>query len=217
MSGCVTLAPRSTPLRFPAAARGTCTTLVRTPPMHTEARTDEELAAATSDGDEAALEEIYQRYAGAVAHLARRILRSDSLAEEVSQTVFVQFWRNPTRFDASRGSLRSFLLAMTHGRAVDLIRSEQARQRRELDHGAPSPDGPDRVEPGAVGHLRELDVGEALRLLPEPERVAIVTAYFGGYTYREAAGLLGEAEGTIKSRIRAGLDRLRRILGEEGS
>jgi RNA polymerase sigma-70 factor (ECF subfamily) len=186
--------------------------------MQTEARTDEELAAATSQGDEAALEEIYQRYAGAVAHLARRILRSDALAEEVSQTVFVQFWRNPGRFDAARGSLRSFLLAMTHGRAVDLIRSEQARQRREVDHGAPPVERHDRAEPGALAHLRDLDVTNALRLIPEPERLAIVTAYFGGYTYREAADLLGEAEGTIKSRIRTGLDRLRRLLEDgEGS
>ena len=177
---------------------------------------DEELVAALVDGDHDALAELYRRYGGAVWAVARRVCNDRTMAEDVTQTVFVDLWRRPERFDASRGSLRPWLIAQAHARAVDLVRSETARQRRQEReaHYAPPP-SPD-VE--AAAHLASLseDVRRALDTLATDERDAIVLAYFGGHSYRETAALLGAPEGTIKSRIRRGLSGLRRALEAQG-
>lgn len=163
-----------------------------------------------------ALAEAYRRHAGAVFGLAKRLLGAAAQAEEVVQEVFLRLWNQPDRYDPDRGSLRSFLLAQTHGRAVDLLRSEQARRRREER---------DAVTAVPVEHDldRELwdlaladQVRAALQRLGPGEREAIELAYFGGRTYREVAETLGEPEGTIKSRIRAGLRRLRTELDAAG-
>jgi RNA polymerase sigma-70 factor (ECF subfamily) len=177
---------------------------------------DEELVAALVDGDHDALAELYRRYGGAVWAVARRVCNDRTMAEDVTQTVFVDLWRRPERFDPSRGSLRPWLIAQAHARAVDLVRSETARQRRQEReaHFAPPP-SPD-VE--AAAHLASLseDVRRALDTLATDERDAIVLAYFGGHSYRETAALLGAPEGTIKSRIRRGLSGLRRALEAQG-
>ncbi len=135
-------------------------------------------------------------------------------AEEIVQEVFVRLWNEPERFDPDRGSLRSFLLAQTHGRAVDLLRSDTARRNREdRDARAAAEAGYD-VE-HEVWDLAVADqVREAVVALPEEERRAIELAYFGGRTYREVAAELGAPEGTIKSRIRAGLRRMRAVLAD---
>ena len=163
-----------------------------------------------------ALAEIYRRHAGAVYSLARRVVNDVSDAEEVVQEVFIRLWNAPEKFDPERGSLRSFLLAQCHGRAVDMIRSEESRKAREArDHRERAEAGYDlehEVWDLAVAeHVRE-----ALDALPEEERRAIELAYFGGRSYREVAELLGQPEGTVKSRIRAGLKRLRTGLTEVG-
>lgn len=162
-----------------------------------------------------ALAEAYRRHAGAVFGLARRLVNDRARAEEVVQEVFLRLWSAPDRFDPDRGSLRSFLMAHCHGRSVDLIRADAARRRRE-ETGfvvpAPSPDLMEGVwDVALTGFVRE-----ALNELPEPERIAIEQAYFGGRTYREVAELLGEPEGTVKSRIRSGLRRLRDHLQAAG-
>jgi RNA polymerase sigma-70 factor, ECF subfamily len=163
-----------------------------------------------------ALAEAYRRHAGAVFGLAKRLLRDQARAEEIVQEVFLRLWNDPNRFDPDRGTLRSFLLAHCHGRSVDLIRSESARRSRE-DRDAKSTaevgyDVAHEVWDLAVaGHVRT-----ALETLPQGERQAIELAYFGGRTYREVAEQLGEAEGTVKSRIRAGLKRLRSELVDVG-
>lgn len=172
---------------------------------------DEQLVGAVRSGEATALEEIVGRYGGAMHGLARRVLGEDGLAQDATQAVLVQFWRAPERFDAGRGSLRSYLLALTHRRAVDLVRSEERRRAREAGRRS-SP-----VDAGALDLDQRLALDEALDRLPGAERDAVRVAYLGGYTYREAAELLGVAEGTFKSRIRAGLDRLRNALGEEGA
>ena len=163
-----------------------------------------------------ALAEAYRRHAGAVFALARRVLADPTLAEEVVQEVFLRLWDHPDRFDPERGKLRSFLLAQCHGRAVDMIRSEESRKAREArDHRERAEAGYDlehEVWDLAVAeHVRE-----ALDALPEEERRAIELAYFGGRSYREVAELLGQPEGTVKSRIRAGLKRLRAELNDVG-
>jgi RNA polymerase sigma-70 factor, ECF subfamily len=163
-----------------------------------------------------ALAEAYRRHAGAVFALARRLLSDRTLAEEVTQEVFIRLWHAPDKFDPERGSLRSYLLAQCHGRSVDLIRAESSRrQREERDHRRTAEAGYDlehEVWDLAVAeHVRE-----ALVDLPAEERRAIELAYFGGHTYREVAVLLDQPEGTVKSRIRTGLHRMRSTLADSG-
>ncbi|HET9600933.1 MAG TPA: sigma-70 family RNA polymerase sigma factor [Acidimicrobiales bacterium] len=163
-----------------------------------------------------ALAEAYRRHAGAVFGLARRLLGDQALAEEIVQEVFLRLWNDPDRFDPLRGSLRSYLLAHTHGRAVDALRSEGSRRAREERDARRTAEGGYDVE-HEVWDLATADqVRRSMRRLPDGERVAIEMAYFGGYTYREVAGRLGEPEGTIKSRIRSGLKRLRSELAIAG-
>jgi RNA polymerase sigma-70 factor (ECF subfamily) len=163
-----------------------------------------------------ALREVYRRYAGAVHALARRLLRERFLADEVVQEVFLHLWRHPDRFDPARGSLRAYLLAQAHGRSVDLIRSEGARRRREQREARLAVVTTDPLGPVPGERGDDPDVRGVLGALPEPERRAIALAYFGGHTYREVAALLGEPEGTVKSRIRSGLLRMReRLAGSE--
>lgn len=158
-----------------------------------------------------ALERAYQRHSDAVSRLARRVVLDRALAEEVTQEVFLRLWSKPQRFDPCRGSLRSFLLADCHGRALDVVRNEESRRRREahdvvidLRDAQESHDVAESVCAAAAAS----EVTTALRCLPPDERVPIALAYYGGNTYREVASLLHTPEGTVKSRIRRGLDRL---------
>ena len=162
------------------------------------------------------LSEVYRRHAPAAFGLARRIVGDRALAEEVVQEVFLRLWNMPDRFDAARGSLRTYLLTQTHGRSVDVVRAEASRRaREERDVRLSSQSGYDLER--EVWDLTQAEhVREALEQLSEGERRAIELAYFGGHTYREVAVLLGEPEGTVKSRIRSGLGRLRDALVESG-
>ncbi|MCA1676063.1 MAG: sigma-70 family RNA polymerase sigma factor, partial [Actinobacteria bacterium] len=133
-------------------------------------------------------------------------------AEDLVQEVFLRLWRQPERFDASRGSLQSFLLADAHGRAVDLVRSESSRARREMRAAGAVADSRNDPEAALVAYDAAKPVLAALATLTMDERRAIHLAYFGGFTYVEVAQLLGQPEGTVKSRIRAGLQRMRAEL-----
>ncbi|MFN8019276.1 MAG: sigma-70 family RNA polymerase sigma factor [Acidimicrobiales bacterium] len=163
-----------------------------------------------------ALAEAYRRHAGAVFGLARRLLTDSARAEEVVQEVFLRLWNDPDRFDPGRGTLRSYLLAQCHGRAVDLLRSDSSRRRREENDLRRTAEAGYDLE-REVWDLTLADhVRDALGQLPEGEREAIRLAYLGGLTYREVAVRLGEPEGTVKSRIRSGLKRLRTELVASG-
>lgn len=173
---------------------------------------DSALVVAIARYNEDALAEAYRRHAGAVFALACRVMGRGPQAEEVVQEVFLRLWSQPDRFDSDRGSLRSWLLAQTHGRAVDQLRSDgsrRAREEREVRQ---------RAEAGYDLEHEVWDLTVADRVkgvvaqLPKDERRAIELAYFGGHTYREVAIILEEPEGTIKSRIRAGLRRMRASL-----
>jgi RNA polymerase sigma-70 factor (ECF subfamily) len=163
-----------------------------------------------------ALAEAYRRHAGAVFALAQRLLWERAHAEEMVQEIFLRLWEHPDRFDQSRGSLRSFLLMDAHARCVDRIRADSRRRERE-ERSA-------RAEMVADYDLDleayDLDVAEQVRdvmaTLSDAERRAIELAYFGGHTYREVARILEQPEGTIKSRIRTGLTRLRTQLVDRG-
>ena len=165
---------------------------------------------------EDALAEVYRRHAGAVFALSRRLLADRTLAEEIVQEVFLRLWNNPDRFDPDRGSLRSYLLAQCHGRSVDLIRSESSRRRREEKELTLAAEAGYDLE-HEVWDMAVADrVKTTLQTLPEGEREAILLAYFGGHTYREVADLLGTPEGTVKSRIRSGLKKMRGDLAGIG-
>jgi RNA polymerase sigma-70 factor (ECF subfamily) len=163
-----------------------------------------------------ALAEAYRRHAGAVFGLAKRLLADQARAEEIVQEVFLRLWNEPDRFDPDRGTLRSYLLAHTHGRSVDVVRSDTSRRAREERDAAMAADGGYDVahevwDLALAGHVRQ-----AMASLQPGERAAIELAYFGGRTYREVAEVLGEPEGTVKSRIRTGLRRLRGELVDAG-
>jgi RNA polymerase sigma-70 factor (ECF subfamily) len=177
---------------------------------------DAALAAAIADGDQGALNVVYERHADSCFGLARRIVLERSLAEEVVQEVFVRLWREPERFDATRGTLRAFLLAQVHGRSVDLLRAETARRNREERDARRDPTAIDDLERRVLDLAQAEAVRAALATLAPGERDAIELAYFGGHTYRDVAVLLEVPEGTVKSRIRAGLLRLRAALIEAG-
>ncbi len=158
---------------------------------------DAALVQLVADGQESALAEVHRRHGGPVFGLAKRLLRDPDLAQEIVQEVMLRLWNNPEKLDDTRGSLRSYLLSQSHGRSVDLIRSESARRIRE------ERDAKLAVEAGLsleeeVWEMALADhVRSALKELDEGERKAIELAYFGGYVYREVAKLLDTPEGTI--------------------
>jgi RNA polymerase sigma-70 factor (ECF subfamily) len=177
---------------------------------------DEQLVVAIARSREDALAEAYRRHGGAVFGLAKRVTGSVKDAEDITQDLFVRLWSEPERYDAARGSLRTFLLNRTHGRAVDVVRARTSRETREERDARETASAPYDLE-RQVWDLALADlVSRALDSLPEEERRSIELAYFDGRSYREVAVLLAEPEGTIKSRIRNGLRRMRASLREHG-
>lgn len=165
-------------------------------------------------GDEAAFEQLYDTVAGSVFGVVRRVLRDPAQSEEVAQEVLVEVWRSATRFDPQRGSARTWILTMAHRRAVDRVRSAQAASDREervgaREHATAYDDVVEQVE----SRLEVEAVRRCLGGLTELQREAVNLAFYGGYTHREVAELLDTPLGTVKTRLRDGLIRLRDCLG----
>ncbi len=183
---------------------------------HIDEVSDARLVTSIARYSEVALAEVYRRHGRAVYGLARRVLLDASEAEDVTQEVFLRLWREPERFDPDRGSLRSFLLAQAHGRAVDAVRSASSRRAREARDAARTAHAEYDIQHEAWDLALADQVASAMGELSDDERRAIELAYFDGRTYREVAQVLEQPEGTVKSRIRSGMRRLRDALADAG-
>jgi RNA polymerase sigma-70 factor, ECF subfamily len=173
---------------------------------------DEAIVALAARGEEAALAELYDRHGRVAYGLALRIVRDPSLAEDAVQEAFLTVWRSAARFSPERAKASTWILTFVHRRAVDLVRREERRRGEPLvDEEAASEPGTDEV---AWLRLERERVQAALRALPDQQREALELAYYGGFTQSELADRLGQPLGTIKSRMFAGLGRLRELLSE---
>ncbi len=176
--------------------------------------TDDELLQAVAHGDRQAFSGLYDRFASIAHGVVRGVVRDPSQSEEVTQEVFVEVWRLAPRFDPDRGSARTWLLTMAHRRAIDRVRSEQSsRDRTERvghrDRGRSFDEVSEEVEVS----LEHEQIRAALGSLTKLQREAVELAYYQGYTYREVADILDTPLGTIKTRMRDGLIRLRDAMG----
>lgn len=166
--------------------------------------------------DADALDEIYRRHGAACFRLARQVTANPTLAEDCVQEAFLALWRRPEAYQATHGALGTWLLGLTHHKAVDAVRRETAQQRRQAAEGARKAVEAPRVseDPAAAAWdgIRAEKVRSLLAELPAGQREAIGLAYFGGYTQREIAGLTGVPLGTVKTRMMAGMGRLREAL-----
>ena len=176
---------------------------------------DASLAARLLEQEEAALSEAYRKYGHRVYRVAYGLLRREELAQDVTQEVFVRLWNRPERYDPTRGAMASFLQLDAHGRSVDVIRSEEARTRREIADERLSSNHQIGPEEEAMKRVTSERVRDALNQLKEVERQPIAMAFYLGYSYRKVAELLSVPEGTVKSRIRSGMAKLRETLGTE--
>ena len=178
------------------------------------ARGTEDLLAAVASGDHAAFEALYDTTVNAIYGLVRRILRDPAQSEEVTQEVLLEVWRSAPSYDPSRGQAMTWVMTIAHRRAVDRVRSAQAATDRDLRDAQRSTVRPyDMVGETVLGRLERDEVRAALTSLTDAQRQAVELAYFGGYTHVEVSGLLGVPLGTVKTRIRDGLIRLRDALG----
>jgi RNA polymerase sigma-70 factor (ECF subfamily) len=172
------------------------------------------LLAHVARGDQPAFEEVYDRMAGPVLGMVRGVLRDLAQSEEVMQEVLLELWRTASRFDPGKGSALSWVMMMAHRRAVDRVRSEQKAVEREFRAATAQVDFDDVTETVEATLERER-VRHCLRSLTDLQRESVTLAYYGSYSYSEVAGLLGVAVGTVKTRMRDGLIRLRDCLGVE--
>ena len=165
-------------------------------------------------GDKAAFAELYDATAPRVHGLVLRVVRDRAQAEEVTQEVFLEVWRQASRYDAARGSALAWLMTIAHRKAVDRVRSAEAASRRDLTYEQTNQSiEHDVTADAAHASLEAHRVRSALAQLTDVQREAIELAYFGGYTHTEVAALLDLPVGTAKTRIRDGLIRLRDTIG----
>jgi RNA polymerase sigma-70 factor (ECF subfamily) len=187
------------------------------------ALSDEQLMAAVVRRDQPAFDVLYDRYAALVYSASLRVLGDPQLAEDATQDVFVRLWRRPEAYTEDRGRFLSWFMSVVRNRAVDELRSRGRRQRHE---GANGPDGPEEALAGTPAHdgdpELEAEQGEArsairaaLCSLPRDQRLVLELAYFSGMTQQEIALALHEPLGTVKTRIRLGMQKLRRALHDQ--
>jgi RNA polymerase sigma-70 factor (ECF subfamily) len=165
-------------------------------------------------GDQAAFEAVYDALGGPVYGLICKVLRDPAQSEEVAQEVLLEVWRTASRFDRSKGSAQTWVMMIAHRRAVDRVRSASAEaQRDQKSAAAAGIVAVDEVAEAVEANLDRERVRRCLDSLTELQRESLTLAYYGGYTYREVSKLLSVALGTIKTRIRDGLIRMRDCMG----
>ncbi len=191
---------RPTPLPWARGRGGT------TPGMDLAA-----LLARVANGDHGAFEAVYDQVAARVFGIVRSVIRDPSLSEEVTQEVMVEVWRTASRYDHGKGPAMAWVATIAHRRAVDRVRSEQRSAQRDRRAAAPVT-AYDDVAETVAGILDRERVRHCLGSLTELQREAVLLAYYGGHTYRQVAGLLGVPPGTVNTRMRDGLIRLRDCL-----
>lgn len=188
-------------------------------PSAAQRPSDAELVRRLGQADGAALSQLYQRFGRPCYSLARRICADEGLAEDVVQEVFLTLWRDPTRFDPSRGGFATWLLTLIHHKAVDAVRRESAIRRRLVTAPEAGEDWSPMPVPGAdqaaMARVAAGQVRAALHRLPLEQRQVLALAYFGGHTQREIAVLIGVPLGTVKSRIFTAVQRLRSLLADQ--
>lgn len=174
----------------------------------------DELLVRVARGDEAAFERLYPLVAGAVLGVARRVVRDSAQSEEVAQEVLVEVWRTAPRYDPARGSALTWTLMLAHRRAVDWVRRAEADSRRERRVAAEAVERDfDEVAEAVTTSLEREQVRRCLGSLTELQRESVLLAYYSGLTYAQVAELLAAPLGTVKTRLRDGLIRLRDCLG----
>jgi RNA polymerase sigma-70 factor (ECF subfamily) len=171
--------------------------------------TDTQLLKAIREGDESGLRAAVAKYGASVHSIASQILRQPMLAEEVAQDTFVMLWRKPESYSPSRGSLRAFLTAVARNKAIDVVRHEQTIREKESRAAEATRWHETAVRTDPSEGLDGLTIRAALNILPQLKKEALFLAYFRGLSYREVSKVLDIPEGTVKTRIRDALIRLR--------
>ena len=177
---------------------------------------DEDLMDLVRDGDPTAFGLVYDRHSSPAFSLAYRMVGRRNVAEDVVQEAFLSLWRSGGRYDATRGSVRTWILGIVHNRAIDALRRATVHDsRRASDEGLEERfEAPDRTDAEAARRSQAGEVRAALGALPEDQLKVIELAYFGGFTHSEIAEMLQTPLGTVKGRMRLGLEKLRGVLGE---
>ena len=187
---------------------------MRTADIHRLA--DEELMVLVRDRDPDAFEAVFDRHGGAAYSLAYRIAGDRGVAEDITQEAFVSIWRSGGRYDRERGSVRTWVLGVVHHRAIDALRRNTVydRRRASAEGIEERHEAPDRTDVEVVRRDEARELRDALETLPAQQLEVVRLAYFGGFTHTQIAQMLDQPIGTVKGRMRLGLEKMRRQLME---
>jgi RNA polymerase sigma-70 factor (ECF subfamily) len=178
---------------------------------------DEELMQLVAGGDARAFEAVYDRHGGAAFSLAYRMVGNRVIAEDITQEAFLSIWRSRVRYDRARGSVRTWVLGIVHHRGIDALRRNLVHERRRASAEGIEErhEAPERTDVEVARRDEARTVRAAIDELPDQQRQAIELAYFGGFTHTQIAEMLELPIGTVKGRMRLGLDKLRSALSPE--
>jgi RNA polymerase sigma-70 factor (ECF subfamily) len=178
---------------------------------------DEEVMVLLRDGNPDAFEVIYDRHGGVAFSLAYRMVGDRNVAEDITQEAFLSMWRSRVRFDRERGSVRAWVLGIVHHRTIDMLRRNTAHDRRRASAEGleERQEAPERTEVEVARRDEAREVREAMHTLPGEQLEVVRLAYFGGFTHTQIAEMLDQPIGTVKGRMRLGLEKMRRALAPE--